>query len=271
MARGETAPAFEEAAYRLAPGEISPVTETPFGFHVIARPMLANVREEFRAGVQARLVARLDSAYLGDLEQRRGLAVRRTGPGVARRAVARPLLFRLSSTPVAGWDGGRLTAGHVLQWLDVLPPQVAEQISTAGEAELRQFLRSMAREAMLFGEASAAGVELDSAEYRVLRDALAADVVEVRAALGLDSATARASGADPARVAVDAYLDRVVSDPERLVPVPRFLADQLRTEAKVRVYPEGVARAHALASSRRATLDSAAGRLPAVQPGGPLR
>ena len=40
IGRGEMVPPFEDAAYGLAPGQISRVTQTTFGYHVIRRPPL---------------------------------------------------------------------------------------------------------------------------------------------------------------------------------------------------------------------------------------
>ena len=61
--REQTDPAFAEVAFTLAPGEVSPVVETPLGYHVVkvheqTHPMtrpLTEVRGEIQALLQARV------------------------------------------------------------------------------------------------------------------------------------------------------------------------------------------------------------------------
>src|SRR5260370_219849 len=43
--RGQFVPEFDDVAWRLAPGGVSPLVKTQFGYHIIRRPLLAEVRD----------------------------------------------------------------------------------------------------------------------------------------------------------------------------------------------------------------------------------
>ena len=264
IGRGETVEPFDVAAFALGPGELGPVTETPFGFHVIRRPALGEVRQQFREGVEQRLVARLDSTFLAELPRRLNLKVR-SGAAASVREVARdPMGSRQSRRVLASFDGGRFTAGDLARWFDLLPPQAAQQIPTATDDDLRNFVQALARNAMLLAETHTAGVELTSEEFGRLRGDLAMQVLELKTALRLDSLSAEdtaASRKELAAARVNAYLSRIAEEPQALVPVPGPLADYLREHASWRVYAAGVQRAFDLARTQRAALDSAAGRV----------
>ena len=45
--RGAMVPEFQNALLSLKPGEISPIIETPYGYHIIRRPTFEEVRETF--------------------------------------------------------------------------------------------------------------------------------------------------------------------------------------------------------------------------------
>jgi hypothetical protein len=266
IGRGETVQPFDAAAFALQPGEVGPVTQTPFGFHVIRRPALGEIRAQFREGVEQRLVARLDSTFLAELPQRLNLKVR-SGAAAAVREVARdPMGSRQSQRVLASFDGGRFTAGDLARWFDLLPPQAAQQIPTATDDDLRNFVQALARNAMLLAETRNAGLELTSEEFGRLRADLSMQVLELKTALRLDSLSAEDTAAGRSRkelgaARVDAYLTRIAEDPQTLVPVSGPLADYLREAASWRVYPAGLQRAFDMARAQRAALDSAAGRV----------
>ncbi|GBD33699.1 Foldase protein PrsA 3 [bacterium HR33] len=273
IARGETVEPFENVAFALEPGEISQVTETPYGFHVLTRPPLEEVRSSYRAAVERRLSARADSVYLAQLVERRKLAVRSSAPSALREAVREPLLSRESKTVLAEYAGGKFTVGDFMRWLDVLPPQLEDQIGGASDQQLVSLVRSLAQNELLVSEAEAAGASLTDGEMAELKAGLAAEIAQVRSALKLDTIPEGVSGDREARKRlveekVMQYFDVFANDLPQLVPVPRFLADRLREEQKWRVFPAGVRRAYERATQLRASLDSAAGRTPAIVPPG---
>src|SRR6266513_6163429 len=58
--RGQFVPAFDSAAWTLPPGAMTAVVRTPFGFHIIRRPPLAEVRDSFRVDLESSRTAQLD-------------------------------------------------------------------------------------------------------------------------------------------------------------------------------------------------------------------
>lgn len=272
IARGETVESFDAAAFALGPGDLAPVTQTPFGFHVLRRPRLGEVRNEYQQGVEQRMVARMDSVYLAQLPERLHLKLRSSAPATVRDVARDPLTSRQSRQQLASFDGGRFTAGDLARWFDVLPPRMQDQIASAQDQDLRTFVEALARNSMLLAEARKAGVRLTQDEQARMREDLQGQVAELEHALGLDSLAPADTAGGQSRTElvakkVDAYLDQIAQNPQTLVPVPPPLADRLREVGGWRVYPAGVQRAFDLARARKAALDSAAGRTAPAAPG----
>ncbi len=242
--RGQMVPEFDRVAFALAPGELSEVTETAYGYHVVRRPALAEVWERFREGIEERLIARMDTAFLAELTERWRLRVREGAPAVMRDAADSPLWTFQRQELIGTYRGGRFTTGDFVRWLQALPVPVHMQVSSASDQQLRDLALSLMRNEVLVREARDAGMELGAEDYAQFREALREDIEEVRGAMGLDSALAGVT--DPAerrRVAaqaVTAYLFALVERTRRTVTIPPFLAHKLRDESRWQVSSRGI-------------------------------
>ena len=267
--RGQMVDQFERAAFALAPGELSAVTRTTYGYHIIRRPLLSEVRDRFRQSVKDVLARRMDSTFLAGLLERWDVKLRSDAPALLRETAREPLAA-IRSTAVLGSSRDRkYTVRDLVRWLQALPSRTQYQMRAAGDEQLIEFARSLIRNELLFQEARASGVELSDEDYAELKFRLKRDVNEVRAALRLDAvpapgATERERRQASAQAILE-YMRAIIEDfgeiairssPE--VHVPAFLADKLRSEMRWSVSLAGLDRVVQRATALRAEGESPA-------------
>src|SRR2546429_6010098 len=156
--RGQFVPAFDSAAWTLPPGAMTAVVRTPFGFHIIRRPPLAEVRDSFRVDLENSRTAQLDSLYLDSLANQRQLKIESGAPALVRQAVPQIVSARSDSRTLATYKGGTFRVKDLARWLLALDPNDVRGISAASDAQLNQLIKVIAQRAMLLVEVDKAGV-----------------------------------------------------------------------------------------------------------------
>jgi len=248
--RGQFVPEFDAAAWQLAPGGVSPVVKTQFGYHIIRRPLLAEVRDSFRTGVQDRISRHGDSLYVDSLVIKRKVEVVSRAPAYAKAAVQDMDAARSSSRVLVQYRGGSLKVRDFARWLDALDPQILGALPQANDEQINQFLKSLAQQQLMLEQADSAKVTLTAEDWQRVRDEHDSTMVTIRSILSLTPQVLRDSGGkspgDRVNFAlrrVNDYFDRVFHGRARFFPLPAFLADTLLAQARWNVDAAGVRRA----------------------------
>ena len=190
--RGEMVPPFEEAAFSLDVGGISPVVETDFGLHLIrvderVMPTLEEGRVQFRAQLQNRRVAEAESTFVAGIMESAGLELDAELFETARTLAETPdmeLTGRAASRALATYSGGAYTLGEFRDWLLFRPGTLRNEVQGASDEQLDGLFRNLAREELLIEAARAEGIEVSPAKADSLANVIRSGVKDVARQLG---------------------------------------------------------------------------------------
>jgi hypothetical protein len=259
--RGNWVTAFDSAGWALPVGGMSQVVETPFGYHVVRRPPLGEVRDRILAVLRQREGLALDSLYLDSLGVIRELSVSGNAPAFIRSAIADMDGASRSTKVLARWKGGVLTVSEFARWLNAIGPGFINDVATRPDSALTQLAQAIGQNSILVAEATEEGVNITAADWTELaaRHRGRVDTLTKVLALGpemFDSAATPSERARVAALAVEKYWDQVAEGKGRPFPAPGPFGLALRARGDYRFYPAGLERALAVATELRALADS---------------
>jgi hypothetical protein len=260
--RGRFVPQFEDAAWQLPPGSMSGVVRSSFGFHIIRRPPLAEIRDTFAAGVEHLAASRSDSTYFAALAHNHKIAVV-SGAGEAVRSAFEDLdAAGRSDKTLATYSGGKFAMKDFVRWLFAIDPRYAQMMVTATDSQINPLLHQLVERSMALHEADSSGIQPTDSEWVDIRQQYDSTLATLERVLNLtpamvhDSATTADGRARLAMARVNDYFDRAISGRAQFLPIPPLLAQVLRERGDWSIDAAAVQRAVERATALRASADS---------------
>ena len=256
-AKGQYVVAFDSAGWTLAPGQVSGIVETPFGYHIIRRPTLADARGRFADAAQQVVKARVDSLYFDSLAADKKLKVAQNAPARVREALEDKETARMSTDELATWSGGRLTVSNLMRWIGELPPPYQAEVPQMPDSALSHYVKVVSQNEMALQDADKAHVGPTAEEWAGLQQQYRSQVDSLKSEMGLGSDVTDSSIAAPQRHQVAAlrlktYFDQIISGKLRARRLPASLGDVLRDRVEHHVYQGGIQRGLELAQRKKA-------------------
>jgi parvulin-like peptidyl-prolyl isomerase len=263
--KGTMVPEFEKALVALKPGEISPVIQTNYGYHIIRRPTYDQVKTQLLAASKGRSVQVAESTYLAKLEAAGKIEVKKDAVATVKAIGNDPDAYRRDNTVLATSTAGKFTATRLVGWLETLPPnaRILDQIKQAPDTMIVAMVRRFANNELVLKQADSAGIKIDPAEITQMHTSFLSAVGQAWNQLGItpsslqDSAKSQGDREKLAAKRIDDYFTRMVQEQAPFVSVPTPLANVLRQKFSYSSNDAGFDRAIEQASKIRNSADSA--------------
>ncbi len=250
--RGDLVPALENAAFKLQPGQISPIVESPFGLHIVKLeakiiPPFDSVRDQYREQIQQERMIAAESTYVAGLEAKASPKIAEDAVDLVRQVASAPaerLTSRAQQRALITYPGGSYTVGQFQELVQTRNDQWRASVKAATDEQIDGYLHTLAQRELMLDKARQAGMAPSQARVDSLVEQTRGQITRIAGEIGvLHFDRAPGESMDPAvDRAVSSALKDVLSGAKGVVPLGP-IAFQLRERTQTEVYDAGVGEA----------------------------